>query len=177
MAPAEKVKGLKVKEKAAKKLFKALKVKGYGLWKAAKLETALNQIEKYVDGADDLEGDSLTLLKQVSEVLEAGGKVKVIPSPDSGTETEDEPKAKKAPKEKSERKPGVIDAIIEVLTNASAKKPVTKEEIVEALTEKFPDRDPEKMTKTVNTQVPGRLKDAKGLDVRKEGKGFWINSK
>lgn len=79
-----------------------------------------------------------------------------------------EPKAKpaaktpKEPKAKGPRKDGVIRTIFALLK----KKPMVVDDLVAALAEKFPDREPEKMRTTVRIQTrPGAglaAKDGKG---------------
>jgi hypothetical protein len=108
---------------------------------------------------------------------------------DDKEDEDDEEPAEKAEKPKKkgafpakaggEGKPGVIASIIEYLTAATADKPVTKKKIGERLAKRFPDRTIDAMMKTVNIQVPGRLRNDKGLNIQKdeEGKGYWISDK
>lgn len=69
---------------------------------------------------------------------------------------------------------GVIGSIVEFLKAGSAKKPVSKTELVEKLSARFPDRSPESMKATVNVQLPNRLRVDKELDVQKNDNGYWI---
>lgn len=87
--------------------------------------------------------------------------------------------AGKAPPKKAggEKGPGVIASIIEFLEAASEEKPLSKDKIVERLAKRFPDRDPESMSKTVAVQVPNRLKSDKGLNIKKNDRGYWIAGK
>jgi hypothetical protein len=83
--------------------------------------------------------------------------------------------ATKATKETKPKGPGVIASVLEFLTEASAKAPVTKEDLVNRLAKRFPDRPKESMAKTVNVQVPGRLSREQGVNVVKaEDGGFYI---
>src|SRR5690606_3546912 len=119
----------------------------------------------------------------------AKAKVKAAAEDEEDSEEEDEepaPKKKggkdkpaaadKAPPKKAggEKGPGVIASIIEFLEAASEEKPLSKDKIVERLAKRFPDRDPESMSKTVAVQVPNRLKSDKGLNIKKNDRGYWI---
>lgn len=79
--------------------------------------------------------------------------------------------AKKAPAAKG---PGVIASIIEFLTKATAKRPLSKEQLADRLEKRFPERGREAMLRTINCQVPSRLKSDKNITVNKNDKGYWI---
>jgi hypothetical protein len=74
----------------------------------------------------------------------------------------------------SEDSPGVIASIVEFLREATEATPLSKAGILAKLTERFPDRPPEAMKKTIGCQVPSRLRSEKGLAVRQNAGGFWI---
>lgn len=94
----------------------------------------------------------------------------------------DKKKDKKSKKSKGKGKPavqraggaGVIGSIIEFLGKASEDKPITKNGIVKKLAKRFKDRSAEAMKKTVNVQVPTRLRSDKGLEVQKNEDGYWL---
>lgn len=67
------------------------------------------------------------------------------------------------------KKPGVIVMIIKSIS----KKARTKKQILDFLVKKFPDRDPQKMAKTIGVQVPSRLSKEKGLKITKTDKGAY----
>lgn len=76
---------------------------------------------------------------------------------------------------------GIIDEIINQLKKASAKKPVTKAKILEALVKKFPDRPEASMKNTVGIQVPYWLTKqrkpalkVKAVETKEGGKGYFI---
>ena len=71
------------------------------------------------------------------------------------------------------KKVGVIAAIVEILTKATKKKPVTKEDILTLLEKQFPDRATTSMMGTINVQVPSRLKKEKDLNILNDGKGYY----
>ena len=79
------------------------------------------------------------------------------------------PKKAAATKAKAEPKVGIIATIIESLS----KKAMTKDELLEVLTKKFPERTPEAMRTTVNCQVPTRLASEKGLNITKDKEGRY----
>jgi hypothetical protein len=70
--------------------------------------------------------------------------------------------------------PGVIASILEFLLKATEDRPITKQRLVEKLVKRFPQRDPEGMSKTVSVQIPNRIKREKGVDVRQNENGYWI---
>ena len=79
---------------------------------------------------------------------------------------------KKAPPKKGAiQKVGVI-ATIASLIEGSGKKGVTKEEILEALVEKFPDRAKDSMKATIGIQVPGRMSREK-FEIEEIAKGVY----
>jgi hypothetical protein len=101
-------------------------------------------------------------------------------------EDEDKPAKKSSTKQKGapqkaggEGSPGVIGSIVEFLSNASKDKPLTKKALGKKLKARFEDRDEESMMKTVNVQVPNRIKKDKGLEVLSkdtdDGKAYWID--
>lgn len=77
---------------------------------------------------------------------------------------------KKPEKEKKKKAPGVIATI----AKAISKKARTKKQILKVLVKAFPERDPEKMMKTINVQVPSRLRKDKGLNIEKGANGYLI---
>jgi len=104
--------------------------------------------------------------KITKDNLVEAGKKGVQRNPSTGGPA---PKAKPA----GEKKPGIIATIIKAIT----KKHRTKKQILAKLEKAFPDRDASKMIKTVNVQVPSRLRKDKGLEIEKTDKGYKIISK
>lgn len=101
---------------------------------------------------------------------------------DEDDDEEDEEKPAKSKKDKKKVKrdapgkgPGIIAEIIRLLKKATEKKPTTKKEVHAKLVEKFPDRNPDSMKHTVQVQIPYFLKNAKGLEVEKNDKGYWLD--
>ena len=81
------------------------------------------------------------------------------------------PKASKSKKSG----PGVIEVMVSVLESGK----VTKDQILEKLVEAFPDREPEKMVKTIGTQL-SRLKTKHNLNKEKSEDGpfvYWIETR
>lgn len=81
---------------------------------------------------------------------------------------------KAAPKKKK-GEPGVFDRIAEALQKATAKKPVTKDDVLAHLVKYFPDREEDKMKVTVNAQIPTRIQSSRGITVHKNENGYWAN--
>lgn len=103
---------------------------------------------------------------------EATKKEDTKPTKEEGTMAKDEKKDKKAAakaeettpkkaaakdkapkKEKADKGPGVIETILNIIEKDG---PIAIEKIIEKLAKRFPDRDAEKMTKTVRVQVGGK---------------------
>ena len=83
---------------------------------------------------------------------------------------EKEKKEKKEKKSSGKKGPGIIEVIIDCLET-----PVSKEEILEILVEKFPEKEASKMKKTVNCQVPYRLGTDKGMILKKDKENrYWV---
>lgn len=87
----------------------------------------------------------------VEEVVEEQEQEAVTVPTDSDTQEQ--------PKSKAEN-PGVIASIVSIIEEAG-RTGVSKDEILQELGKRFPDRDPERMKKTVNTQVPTRINKEK----------------
>jgi len=66
---------------------------------------------------------------------------------------------------KSKKKVGVIASIADILIATT--KPLTKDEILNQLMERFPDRDSSAMETTVGVQVPARMSREKNMDIVK----------
>lgn len=192
---------MNVTKTVACKILKALGFKAdVAKWDVQKLTEKVNDLPRRA-GVEDkrLPDDELNdILHDILADLSTGKKVKVeeddeveVPfdedeepedkptKKDKGKKGGKKPKAedngtaekppKKAPKEK---KAGVIATIIEILSRASAKKPVSKADILEGLVARFPDRPESGMKVTVNAQLY-RLKDK--LDIQGDPKtGYWI---
>jgi hypothetical protein len=83
---------------------------------------------------------------------------------DEEDEDEEEPvlkqdKKKKEPPlkpDKKEKTVGVVKSIVELIEK-SGQKGISKEEILEELIKRFPDRQPTSMKNTINVQVPTRI--------------------
>jgi hypothetical protein len=81
---------------------------------------------------------------------------------DEEDEDEEEPvlkqdkKKKEPPLGKKEKTAGVVQSIIELIEK-SGQKGISKEQILEELIKRFPDRQPTSMKNTINIQVPTRI--------------------
>jgi outer membrane biosynthesis protein TonB len=65
-------------------------------------------------------------------------------------------KEEKSAKKSAEKGPGVIATIVSCVEK-SGKKGITKEAILEVLSNTFPDKSPDSMKNTINVQVPARI--------------------
>lgn len=79
-------------------------------------------------------------------------------------------------KTKSEKGPGVISTIFS-LVSQSGKSGISKAEILEKLTEMFPDRASEGMEKTINVQLPGRMSKERKVKIVKLESGCFTMEK
>jgi hypothetical protein len=128
--------------------------------------------------------NALIELEEKAEKKEAKGKAEKEEAPEKAEKPKKEKaekvakpkkeKVAKPAKEKEEKGPGVIASILELIRDNG---PITKKEILENLTELFPDREPDKMAKTVQVQLGGkkhpcRMEADKGVtfEVTEDGK-------
>jgi len=80
---------------------------------------------------------------------------------------------KKAPAKKGPKKPGVIATIVTLISS----KPMSKKKLLKELVKAFPDRDADKMEKTLNIQVPNRIRKEKNESLTENKKGKWLFKK
>ena len=84
--------------------------------------------------------------------------------------------AKKAPTKKASatKGPGVIASLVEFLTAANAKAPVTKADLVAKLCKRFPDREEKALATTCGCQVGKRIEEGQGIKLHKNDDGaYW----
>lgn len=168
-----------------------------GFKNAAKMKLSQLQqnAEKYgdIDGIDDVKIEDKQLNKLHNELVTAFDKKKEVQvveegadeklakatgskgKGDKGEEKEEGTKKKGPQKAGGEKGPGVIGTIIELLQKADENKPVSKDQILKELSKRFPDRDADGMKKTINIQLPTRIRKDKGFEVLKNENGYWID--
>ena len=76
--------------------------------------------------------------------------------------------------EKPGQGPGVIATLLEIMKASSKKEPVTKEQMLEKLIAKFPERNADSMKATINVQIPSRLAKEKNITIVKGDKGYFV---
>lgn len=178
---------LKVDRAKAKEMLLNLGLKSSAKGDDAKVLGALNKLDDSDETADP--GKHKKLFAKVIGANQNGIEIELTGDDDAPAEKAAKSNgkeksngkaakpAKKGGKPKGEgpgRGPGVIGKIADILKAASKKNPVTKEDITKQLAKAFPQRSAESMAKTVNVQVPGRIAKEKGLNVRKEGKAYYV---
>lgn len=129
---------------------------------------------------NDLQAEFVTAMVELedAEVPEVAVKLykKIVDAekkpeePDDVPEDEDAYGKPKAGKE-SETSPGVIGTILQVIAD---KGPVSKGDILAKLIQAFPERDPDKMAKTLNCQISGKKRPLRME--REKGVTFTIDS-
>lgn len=158
------------------------------------LETLLEAVEEGFDieisgdeGGEEAAVEAPAEPKDTKKQQEKAAKDKKKADKEPTTEGAPAEPTKKDKKPKPSKKaggkegPGVIASMVEWLTSATEDTPVTKKTIMARLAKRFPDRDIDGMLKTVNIQVPSRLKNEKGLkimskEMKEGGKGYWIKA-
>lgn len=191
---------IQVTQEQAVSIFAALDIPAAAKWTPARLQAKLNKLDEMVDEDADFEPEVAKLAGDIMAELKEGGEVELAESNGAPAATkgkgkaaakgkgkEEAPAGKKAAKKgkadgkkKEDKGPGVIASIVEFLKAASSKSPLTKDQLADKLAKRFPDRERESMLRTINVQVPNRLKTDKELDVKaKDGaegepKGYWI---
>lgn len=173
---------MNVKQSVLVALCVALGWKTAGKWDGAKLATKLKEFPELDTADNELTAEQTKLYKKICKDPKAVVIVAEEPSDeeDDAADVDEGAPVGKAKKEKGEpaakkaKGAGIIGTIVAVLTKASAKKPVTKEEIHKVLQETYPEREAKGMLSTIHIQVPNRLRNDKKLNVQKSDKGFWI---
>jgi hypothetical protein len=192
---------MKLQLQDGRDLFIALGMKAAGSWTAERLSSRLagGKLEELAEGSKLEDAAQKKLLKSLLAAIAAEKEIEVIDEveadedgdeepepvkPAKGKKDAKEPEAEedepKKPKEKGKAPPkkaeggGVIGTIVEVLSKATAKKPISKAQIADVLAAKFPDRTREAMLKTVNVQVPTRLRKEKNLNIEKNENGYFV---
>lgn len=178
------MKTYQIKKITAVKLFGALDFKTADKWTTNRLQSKLPNLTDLVDTSTIKNPKVLKILKKIAKADEVivvtgdepmakkkKGKKKDQKKKAQKTETKKAAK-KKASKRDGVKKVGVIASILEIIKNHG---PITKPNIVKRLGKKFPDREPDGMTRTVNIQVPSRLNKEKKAKIKKDDKGrFFI---
>jgi hypothetical protein len=159
-----------------------------GLLNVAKFDTSRSAVANYI--CEQLKvpngmvcvytgkGKEITVVDDTAEEEEKEDKKKKTKKDSAAApSSKGKDKGKSDKEEKKKRKTsggGVIATIIEILKTTSAKKPLSKDEIVQRLAKKFPDREESSMASTVLTQCGGKLKKYKDVDVKKNEKGYYL---
>ncbi len=89
------------------------------------------------------------------------------------------PKVERTKEEKVDKpkvKRGVIAYIVKLLSKATPKNPITKEEILDELRFEFPDRDPDSMTTTINIQIRNIEKHHQPMDNKEHEEKIYLGS-
>lgn len=134
--------------------------------------TAAQLLEDIKSAVESFEGKASLSRTTIDALCEAEIDVPASISIGKGKKKTSGSKEPKAPKEK---KVGVIATIESLLRASSKTAPITKEQILKTLTKTFPDKDPESMRKTINVQVPKRISEEKGLNIKKTEDGeFYV---
>ena len=77
-------------------------------------------------------------------------------------------------KDGSRRKPGVIQAIVEFLCEASEESPINKQDLVKKIVTRFPRKSEKSIMASINSQVPAQLRVMKKIKVSTNKQGYWI---
>lgn len=166
-----------------------LKQDDQDLFDAIKTESAEVGIDPKTSKVSDkvVKSDRKALAPETWTFLEENGMLDHLPkeekpAPKNG---KDKPAKEKAEKTTGEGKkrgsatpgkgPGVLAAIQEILTAATAKAPIKKDAILRELVKRFPDRDESSMKNTINVQLPSRMAKEKNLDIQgSAADGFYV---
>jgi hypothetical protein len=147
----------------------------------------LKDFMKAVEAVPDKDGKfpgpkvALDFYNGVLDLQEAAKKGIAPPKPAAAAKDKAAGKTKAAPKEKKDKAlkgPGVIETILTIIKKGPAK---TKEQILDDLVAAFPDRDKEKMAKTVQVQIGGkketRMEKEKGVKFKITADGKYSIAK
>jgi len=164
----------------------------------SELELDIKDAAKELTPTDELTDETRAILVELGVELPEAAKEEPkakgkAPAPEKGKAPEKakgkaDDKGKTPPPEKAKGKapakagepgaPGVIASILEFIQKDG---PITKDEILAALAKRFPDRDTDKMKKTVQVQLNGkdtcRMEKEKGVVFTKKDGNFSIKKK
>lgn len=88
-----------------------------------------------------------------------------------------EPEPQEEDKPKKEKRPGVTSTMIEELRKASKKNPMTKEDILDVMIDKFPDKDMRALMTTISARLSDLPKRYGVEGLRKNKKNqYWIEA-
>lgn len=108
--------------------------------------------------------------KEEKPVSKAKGRPKKEAPPVEEKEEEEEATPTKNGRMKKGN--GIIDTIAGMLTKASEKNPVTKDEMLDALIPEFPDHPKSSLLATITSQI-SKLKKERGFTIARIDKGYW----
>lgn len=156
---------MKVKEAKARELLVAMGVKTAAKCPLPRLQMKLNSLRSWTDDADDPGDDRLAALRDsLTRALEDGEVITVTPEG-----------AKESPDDQSRKRVGILDSELEFLKGSSEKRPVSTEELINRLAERFPDRNRDGMLSTVKQLKYDMAR--RGVMIKRNEKGFWIAGK
>lgn len=130
-----------------------------------------------------IKSDRKALAPETWTFLEENGMLDHLPKEeapapkknDKKSEPKKEAPAKKRGSATPGKGPGVLAAIQEIVTAATAKEPAKKDAILAELVKRFPDRDEKSMKNTINVQLPARMAKEKNLNIKgSAADGFYV---
>lgn len=173
---------MKVDSTELRKVFVACGVASAKKWNAKKLQAKIKRLPTLKD--KEIEDDETAgLFEDIKGSLDKGEIPEVY---DNDNETKPAKGEGKKGKAKAGGKtgrqgragkngaPGIIESIIEFLRTGTSGRPLTKDEVLKRLTKRFPDRSADAMKTTISIQIPSRIKSDRGIVVRKNENGYWI---
>ena len=189
----------KVTKNRVVKIFEALGFKTAERWDIHRLQKKLVELEMLVEGAK-LDDKTQKRVNEILSLQKKGRKVIVFDPDDADadkkrgqdveaaqkrattkkvekkekTKRETDKAAGKKPKQKEPKKIGVIASILEFI---SAGNPVSKKQLLDKLTKRFPDRPVDGMEKTIAAQLPNRMAKEKGIKIKVDDKGRFSTTK
>jgi hypothetical protein len=170
-----------IQQTEAIQLFETLGFPTATKWSCERLQKKITGLPFIVDEQTDAEG-SQDILNAILAAIAEEREIKVgmkLYLDDEGIACDAEVKKSKVKKKKSKepkkKKVGIIASIQEFLNEASEEQPISKIDICSKLKERFPDREQSSMQRTVNVQVPTRLRVDKDIHVTKNKQGYWID--
>lgn len=163
-------KRIRVKREPVVKLFELLGYKTAPKWDNKKLQGKIKNLPELTDGVKIKNTKAKHFLAKLlaAKKVVVGEKEKEPKAPKEKAQKSDSKKKTQKPKAAKRTGPGVIASIQEYITNHG---PISKPQILAKLKQRFPDRDAEAMTKTVNVQLPGRMSKEKKIKIVKDDKG------
>lgn len=153
-------------------LFEILGSPTAGTWNDKRLAKKLEVLPMNVDEETDAE-DCQELLNEILVAISEEQEIEILDVPEEEIKPLIESHFLK--KDGTRRKAGTIQTLVEFLQEASEENPINKNDLCQKVLERLPNKTEKSVMSSIDSQVPTRLKQVKGIIVHKNKNGYWID--